>query len=42
MRSNYGEESKRTSQLEAQLVIVEDLALTTCTQLIAADTRVAG
>ena len=40
-RQNYAEETKKTSRLEDQLVVAEDMALTTRTQLITADARVA-
>lgn len=38
---NYAEETKKTSLLEDQLVVAEDMALTTRAQLVAADARVA-
>jgi len=41
-RTNYAEETKKTSRLEAQLTVVEDMALTARAQLVATDARVAG
>ena len=41
-RQNYAEETKKTSRLEAQLTVVEDMALTARAQLVATDARVAG
>jgi len=41
-RNNYAEETKKTSRLEAQLVVAEDMAKTAHAQLVTADARVAG
>ena len=41
-RQNYAEETKKTSRLEDQLVVVKDTTLTARAQLITADARLAG
>ena len=41
-RTNYAEETKKTSRLEVQLTVAEDMALTARAQLVATDARVAG
>jgi len=41
-RENYAEETKKTSQLEAQLETADNMAVTAQAQLAAVDARVAG